>query len=123
PLEEDDEVVTYAEPSRGIYKKLVVRNQRLAGAIVIGDGAMVPSLLRVFAESTVLPVNRADMLFGAMAVAPARPETAPDTALICNCHGVTKAQIIESVLEGARSVGAVCDATRGSTGCGSGRPD
>ena len=52
PIEEDDEVVTYAEPSRGVYKKLVVRNNRLAGAIVIGDGAIVPSLLRLFGESS-----------------------------------------------------------------------
>ena len=41
-VEEDDEVVSYAEPARGIYKKLVVRNGRLAGAIVIGDGGIVP---------------------------------------------------------------------------------
>ena len=49
PVEEDDEVVSYSEPSRGIYKKLIVRNDRLAGAIVIGDGAIVPSLLQTFA--------------------------------------------------------------------------
>ena len=35
--ERDDEVVTYVEPSRGIYKKLIVRDGRLAGAIVLGD--------------------------------------------------------------------------------------
>jgi hypothetical protein len=48
PVEEDDEVVSYAEPSRGVYKKLIVRNNRLMGAIVIGDGAIVPVSSRRF---------------------------------------------------------------------------
>jgi NAD(P)H-dependent nitrite reductase large subunit len=123
PAEEDDEVVSYAEPSRGIYKKLVVRDNRLVGAIVIGDGSAVPSLFRVFSEATIVPDDRAELLFRASAVAPPEPQAVPDLALICNCNGVTKAQIIEAVLGGARSVRAVCEATRASTGCGSCKPE
>jgi NAD(P)H-nitrite reductase large subunit len=123
PVEEDDEVVTYAEPSRGVYKKLIVRNNRLAGAIVLGDGAIVPSLVRLFGESSVVSENRADLLLRATAVAPQPAETIPDTSVICNCNGVTKAQIIESVLQGARSVRGVSEATRACTGCGSCRPE
>jgi sulfite reductase beta subunit-like hemoprotein/bacterioferritin-associated ferredoxin len=123
PVGEDDEVVTYAEPSRGVYKKLVVRNNRLAGAIVLGDGAIVPSLVRLFGESLVIPENRADLLFRATVVAPPSTETSPDTTVICNCNGVTKAQIIESVLQGTRSVRGVSEATRACTGCGSCRPE
>ena len=104
PAEEDDEVVSYVEASRGVYKKLVVRDNRLVGAIVIGDGATVPSLLRVFSDSTPVPDDRAELLFRALAVAPVQPEAVPDAALICNCNGVTKAQIIEAVLGGARSL-------------------
>ncbi|MGH7856615.1 MAG: NAD(P)/FAD-dependent oxidoreductase, partial [Candidatus Binatia bacterium] len=33
----DDEVVVYREPARGVYKKLVVRGQALAGAILLGE--------------------------------------------------------------------------------------
>src|SRR5206468_12162664 len=104
-------------------KKLVVRNNRLAGAIVLGDGAIVPSLTRLFGESLIVPENRADLLFRATTVAPPPAETASDTTLICNCNGVTKAQIIESVLRGARSVRGVSEATRACTGCGSCRPE
>jgi NAD(P)H-dependent nitrite reductase large subunit len=123
PSAEDDEVVSYVEASRGLYKKLVVRDNRLVGAIIIGDGAAVPSLLRVFSDSTPVPEDRAELLFRALAVAPVRPEAVPDAALICNCNGVTKAQILEAVLGGARTFGAVCDSTRASTGCGSCRPE
>jgi ferredoxin-nitrite reductase len=124
PVEEDDEVATYAEPSKGIYKKVLVRNGRLAGAIVIGDGAVVPSLLRAYVDATLVPEDRAELMFRTTtAPPPPNPESVPDTALICNCNGVTKAQIIEAVLGGARSFRAVCDATRASTGCGSCKPE
>ena len=127
PVGEDDEVVSYSEPSRGIYKKLIVRNDRLAGAIILGDGAVVPSLLQTFASGAALTENRADILFVSPAVVPKRgPDvaaTTPDTARICDCNDVSKAQIIEAVLKGARSVQAVCDVTRASTGCGSCRPE
>ena len=63
PVGDDDEVVSYSEPSRGIYKKLIVRNDRLVGAIVLGDGAVVPSLLQTFASGMPLAENRADVLF------------------------------------------------------------
>jgi NAD(P)H-nitrite reductase large subunit len=123
PVEEDDEVITYAEPSRGVYKKLVVRNHRLAGAIVLGDGAIVPSLVRLFGESSVLPENRADLLFRGTTLVPPPLETISDATQICNCNGVTKAQIIEAVLQGARTVRNVSEATRACTGCGSCRPE
>ncbi len=127
PVGEDDEVVSYSEPSRGIYKKLIVRNDRLAGAIILGDGAVVPSLLQTFASGAPLTENRADILFVPPAVIAKRgPDvaaTTPDTARICDCNDVSKAQIIEAVLKGARSVQAVCDVTRASTGCGSCRPE
>ena len=126
PVGEDDEVVSYSEPSRGIYKKLIVRNERLAGAIILGDGGVVPSLLQTFASGTTLTENRAELLFlSAAATVTRRPDAAatPDTARVCDCNDVSKAQIVEAVLSGARSVQAVCDATRASTGCGSCRPE
>jgi NAD(P)H-dependent nitrite reductase large subunit len=127
PVGEDDEVVSYSEPSRGIYKKLIVRNDRLAGAIILGDGAVVPSLLQTFASGTPLTENRSEVLFasasGAVVRGPDAVASVPDTARICDCNDVSKAQIIEAVLSGARSVQAVCDVTRASTGCGSCRPE
>jgi len=123
PVDEDDEVVSYSEPSRGIYKKLILRKDRIVGAMVIGDGAIVPSLLQAFAESTPVTENRADLLFPTIRVPAAGAEAILDAARICDCNNVSKADIVEAVLKGARSVQAVCDATRASTGCGSCRPE
>ncbi len=118
--DENDEVVVYAEPSRGIYKKLVVRNGQLAGAILLGDAATAPLLLQSFDRGTELPENRAEMLFSLSRTDdPMTFAYVPDTAQICNCNGVSKAQILSAVQAGHRSLKAVCDATRAGTGCGS----
>jgi nitrite reductase (NADH) large subunit len=47
----------------------------------------------------------------------------PDSARICDCNAVAKDQIVEAVLNGARSLRAVCEQTRAGTGCGSCRPE
>jgi nitrite reductase (NADH) large subunit len=120
----DDEVVSYAEPSRGVYKKLVVREGRLAGAILLGDTAGVPTLLRAFDRGTELPESRAELLFpGAHgAERGASPAELPDDAQVCNCNGVSKGEIVAAVAGGCRSLKVLCDATRAGTGCGSCKP-
>lgn len=121
---DDGEVVSYSELSRGIYKKLIVRDNRLVGAILIGGGPIVPGIAQAFLESVPLPAQRSDLLFPpAFDVAPVSVEQLPDSARICDCNAVTKAQIVEAVLCGATSLRAVCDRTRAGTGCGSCRPE
>ena len=124
PEDAGDEVVSYQEPARGVYKKLIVRGDRLVGAIVMGDGAIVPSLLQVFGDGSTLDANRAELLFPLSFSTPLpSPERMPDSAQICDCNAVSKGDIIEAVMAGARGLQAVCDATRAGTGCGSCRPE
>jgi len=121
-----DEVVHYAEPGRGVYKKLVVRDGRLAGAILLGDPDAAPGLLHAFDREHALPENRAELLFPfAGSTRPGGPASAadlPDDAQICNCNGVTKGRLAQAVQGGCRSLRALCDATRAGTGCGSCKP-
>jgi nitrite reductase (NADH) large subunit len=120
----DDEVISYAEATRGIYSKLIVRDERLTGAILIGAPDAVPSVVQRFLERTPVPCRRSDLLFPPTGDAPARSvEEIPDSARICDCNAVLKEQIVEAVLGGARSVSAVCERTRAGTGCGSCRPE
>lgn len=118
-----DEVVTYSEPARGIYKKLIIRDGRLAGAIVLGDGPTTPRLLQHFDRRDLLPENRAELLFSLSGDSKeANIADFPDDAQICNCNGVTKGKIVAAVREGKRSLKTLCDATRAGTGCGSCKP-
>jgi NAD(P)H-dependent nitrite reductase large subunit len=124
PEQAGDEVVTYVEGARGVYKKLIVRNDRLVGAIVMGDPGIVPSMLQAFADGTPLAPNRAELLFPSAyaGVAPSVDRMA-DTARICDCNAVSKGEIVQAVLEGADGVQSVGEMTRAGTGCGSCRPE
>jgi nitrite reductase (NADH) large subunit len=118
-----DEVVTYSEPNRGIYKKLVVRENHLVGAIILGDGPSTPRLLQHFDRCDRLPENRAELLFSLVGDNK-EPNVAdlPDDAQICNCNGVSKGKILAAIKEGKRSLTVLCNATRAGTGCGSCKP-
>jgi nitrite reductase (NADH) large subunit len=115
-----DEVVQYSEPSRGVYKKMLVRDGQLAGAILLGDPDNAPVIQQAFDRSLSLPENRAELLFPMMR-SEAAPSAAdlPDDAQICNCNGVTKGRLKMAIAEGCRSLRTLCDATRAGTGCGS----
>jgi len=120
---EDTEVVLYSEPSRGIYKKLIVREGRLLGAILLGDTSTAARLLQAFDRAALLPDNRAELLF------PLADETGsqsvidlPHEAQVCNCNGVSKGAIINAVKGGCTSLKKLCDSTRAGTGCGACKP-
>lgn len=118
--EPDDEVVTYSEPARGIYKKMIVRDGKLVGAILLGDASSAPTLLSAFDRADPVPEARGELLFPAVAGGGAcKVEDLADDAQICNCNGVTKGAIVQAVRAGKRSLKMLCDATRAGTGCGS----
>ena len=120
PTDERDEVVTFAEPKRGTYKKLIIRDGILIGAMMLGDLNKVAYLMQAFDRGTPLPEERLSLLFdiGAPATATTMLEM-PDTAQICNCNGVSKGAIRKCVEGGKRSLKMVMDATRAGMGCGS----
>jgi nitrite reductase (NADH) large subunit len=123
PASATDEVVTYSEPSRGVYKKLVVRDGRLGGAILLGDAGAAPMLLQAFDRGTALPENRAELLFQlAAAESAAGVAELADSAQICNCNGVSKGELVKAVHAGHCTLRSLCDATRAGLGCGACKP-
>jgi nitrite reductase (NADH) large subunit len=120
PADEKDEVVTYADSRRGIYKKVIVREGRLTGAILLGDALTGPRLLQAFHRREMVPENPAELLF-ALASATTQNSVidAPASFQVCNCNGVSKGKILEAVKAGCRSIKSVGESTRAGTGCGS----
>jgi nitrite reductase (NADH) large subunit len=120
PERDDDEVLRFSEPARGVYKTAIVREGRLVGATLLGDVGRVSFLTQAFDKGTPLPEDRLELLFdiGAPA-APTSVADLPDDAQVCNCNGVTKGAIASCAAGGALSVAGVMKATRAGTGCGS----
>ncbi|GII00009.1 FAD-dependent oxidoreductase [Planobispora takensis] len=115
------EVVRFSHRARGTYRKLVIRDGRLVGAILLGETAAVGTLTQLFDRGGPLPGDRAGLLFPGLAGAPVAdsPVRMPDAAKVCQCNNVTKGQIRACWESGARDVAAVAAATRATTGCGS----
>ena len=120
PEEERDELVQFVEPKRGIYKKLIVRDGRLMGAILLGDLRKAAYLMQTFDRNTPLPQERLSLLFDIGA--PSKKITIDEMSVqaqVCNCNGVSKGAIVQCVTSGKRSAKAVMEATRAGMGCGS----
>jgi len=113
-----DDVVVYREPRRGVYKKLIVRDEKLVGAILLGDTEKTSTLLQMFLSGAKVPERRADMLFEPAGEVPLlKVLDLPDAVQICNCNGVSKKRIVEAVKAGCASVAQVGARTRAGTGC------
>ena len=120
PQEAQDEVVQFSEAHRGVYKKLIVRDGRLVGGILLGDISKAAYLMQAFDRDSPLPDERLSMLFDLGT--PAQKVTLdemPEESQVCNCNGVTKAAIGACVAGGKRTPKAVMAATRAGMGCGS----
>ncbi len=120
PRDGEDEVVQFAEPKRGTYKKLIIRDGRLVGGILLGDIGKAAYLMQAFDRNTPLPEERLRLLFDIGD--PPKQVTFDEmsaSAQICNCNGVSKGTIVACVKNGKRNAKAVMDETRAGMGCGS----
>ncbi len=120
PQTPDDEVVQFSEPKRGTYKKLIVRDGRLVGGILLGDISKAAYLIQAFDRNTPLPEERLHLLFD-IGDPPKQVTFAEMSAAtqVCNCNGVSKGALVACVNSGKRNAKAVMDATRAGMGCGS----
>src|SRR5262249_9313121 len=124
------EVVSHLDPGQGVYKKIVVRENKLAGCILLGTGDPSGTLLRLFKTSEPLPGPACDLLFTGNARdslleqgAAADLAGLADDTQICNCHTVSKGRIVAGIREGkCATVQAIGECTRAGTGCGTCQP-
>ncbi|MTJ84342.1 MAG: NAD(P)/FAD-dependent oxidoreductase [Telmatospirillum sp.] len=116
--------IVYRDVGAGIYKRLVVRDGTLAGAVLFGetgDGAWYFDRIRSGADITSL---RDRLIFGATAAAAppgggAAIAGMPDDAQICGCNGVSKGAIVAAIREKRlTSVDEVRLHTKASASCG-----
>ncbi|HZS72053.1 MAG TPA: nitrite reductase large subunit NirB [Candidatus Acidoferrum sp.] len=116
-----NDAVRYEDGSLGVYKKLIIRDNRLAGVILVGDTADSHRYMDWLTSKSDLTALRRKLLF---------PDPAEDTELdvaqmpdakvVCGCHGVSKGTIIQAIQErGLSTLSQLKECTRASTGCGS----
>lgn len=119
------EELVFQDPGRGVYKKLVVRDNRVKGAVLYGDtvdGAWYFQLMR---ENTDISAFRDTVLFGRAHLADPGREghsvmTMADEAEICGCNGVCKKTIVDAIVQKKLfTLDEVRTHTKASASCGS----
>lgn len=110
------EVLAFCDPTRHVYKKLVLRDGVVTGALLLGDLATAGAVTQAFDRGRPLPADRLHLLFAGLGTAPAvDPASLPADAVVCTCNAVTAGALRSS---GCRTVEDAAGATRATTGCG-----
>jgi nitrite reductase (NADH) large subunit len=110
--------LVYADQVAGTYQKIVVTDDasRLLGGILVGDATAYGLLRPLVGEP--LPAPPEELLLGARGDGPGI--ALPESAQVCSCHAVTKADICAAIAaEGLTDVGGIKGCTKAGTGCGS----
>ncbi|MDN0200490.1 FAD-dependent oxidoreductase [Streptomyces sp. S.PNR 29] len=114
------EVIGYTDTRRGVYQRILLRDDRIAGAVLLGDTSTAGRVTRLFDRQEPVPRDRRLLLFPELADGgPGKsPESLPDDAVVCQCNGVTKGALLRCRADGASDLAAVAERTRATTGCG-----
>lgn len=116
----------FHDPQHGLYRALFTVNQRLRGAVAIGEWQEQQRLRASVVESRRLwfwqawRFRRSGNIWKAQHGDDVR--SWPSGMVVCNCRGVTRAQLSSARESGAVTIEAMAAATGASTVCGSCKP-
>jgi len=124
--EEGDETLVLQDPGAGIYKKLVVRDNRIKGAVMYGDTLDGTWYFQMLREGTDISGFRRTILMGQHDLGDAGHGDAARIAMlgpeaeICGCNGVCKGEIVDAIVKkGLFTLEDVRLHTKASSSCGS----
>ncbi len=116
----------WKDAAAGAYRRLVLRRGRLVGAFGVGGWPEVSRIQQAIRDRSVIwpwqmwRFARTGLLFGA--AQPAAVAAWPAAATVCNCTGVTRGRLGESIQSGATTLELLSRDTGACTVCGTCRP-
>ena len=120
------EDIVLRDAARGVYKRVVLRDNKVVGAVLYGDTADGNWYFDLLKKGEDVGPIREALIFGqafASGGALGDPNAAvaalPDDAEICGCNGVSKGQVVGCIQAGAHSLDAVRSQCKASASCGS----
>ena len=125
---EGSEDIVFQDPRRGVYKRLIVKDNRIAGAVLYGDTLDGGWYFDLMNQGADVSEFRDRLVFGqAFVDAPAANSASaadwPDDRQVCDCNGVCKGAIVETIQrEGLKTAAEVGQYTKAGTSCGSCKP-
>ena len=111
------EEIILMDVSKRFYKKCIVKNDTLKGAILMGDKNEFAEFKRLIEEEIELSEKRNELLRGASTTAPMKGK------LVCSCSQVGEDNVIDAIREGCSDFTKLCSQTGAGLGCGSCKPE
>ena len=121
---EGREDIVFRDPGRGVYRRLVVEDDVLVGAVMYGETSDSNWFFGLIRDKTDIAEMRDTLIFGPayQGGTPLDPLAAvaalPRDAEICGCNGICKGQIEDAIAAGASDLGSVRATTKASGSCG-----
>jgi nitrite reductase (NADH) large subunit len=127
---EGTEEIVMSDPFGGVYKKLVLKDDKLIGACLYGDTVDGSYYFKLLRDGKNVGDIRDKLMFGEAAInnnigdtgheGHTKAASMPDDAEVCGCNGVCKGTIVKAIREkGLFTVDEVRKHTKASGGCGS----
>ncbi len=120
------EEIVLSDPGNGVYKKLVIQDDRLIGACLYGDTADGSWYFKLLRDGRSVGDIRDKLMFGANNVGDVGHEghskaaAMADSDEVCGCNGVSKGSICKAIREqGLFTLEEVRKQTKASASCGS----
>ena len=123
---EGTEEIVMSDPFGGVYKKLVLKDDKLIGACLYGDTVDGSWYFKLLRDGRNVSDIRDKLMFGESNIGDVGHEghskaaSMPDSAEVCGCNGVTKGAICKAIKDkGLFTLDEVRKHTKASASCGS----
>ncbi len=119
------EEIIFQDPGIGVYKKLVIQDNQIKGAVLYGDTVDSTWYFELMRDNIDISAMRDKMLFGQAHLGDAghgenRVALMSDETEVCGCNGVTKGHIVKAITEKKLfTLEEVKLHTKASSSCGS----
>ena len=117
PNDTEYEEVVFIDKAKRYYKKCIIHQDRLVGAILIGDKSEFLEFRELIANKTELSEKRLQLLRSGKATEPVIGK------LVCSCNNVGSGNIQNKIDGGCHGLKELCAATGAGMGCGSCKPE
>ena len=123
---DDTEEIVMSDPFGGVYKKLVIKGNKLVGACLYGDTVDGSWYFKLLRDGRSVTDIRDKLMFGESNIGDvghqgqSKASAMADTDEVCGCNGVTKGAICKAIKDkGLFTLDEVRKHTKASASCGS----
>jgi len=119
------DVIELMDRVGGVYKKMVLEDDRIKGVVMFGDTADGPTFFQWMQDGKDISERRSALLFSASGLGDSghsgidQVSAMADETIVCGCNGVTKKQIVDVIVkEGLTSRKEITSCTKAAGSCG-----